>query len=277
MKIGLWCKHAGLIDLMENVLENHDVRLAPRWDHYPKTWDGTEDVIISTLPYDAESLLTGKPTIVYYTDPTWPDLQNLVQARWDARQTIVIGAENCYPDDLFIKRVEQFIPFALKPTNYPPYTGYKPYVAVINQKPHERWDEVIRGATGLGMTLHEFFGDIPYKIIDEDNKERFRENYADNRVLFYFSNSPYTIVMWEAMTSGMPIVAWDHHHRWEHEKPIHKYLFHYTNNIEEARTMLRDILGRKPERIVYPMLPDFNKVKEQWEELLWNTVRGFRQ
>lgn len=272
MKIGLFAKHAGLIDLLDSLWEGHDVRLAPRWDHYPKTWQGDEDIIVSTLPYDPESLLTGKPTIVYYTDPTFPDFQKMIQEKFDNKQVTVIGAENCYPEDLFIRGVTEFIPFAVNPTRYPPYVGWKPIVSVVNRKPLERWDDVVRGATGVGLPLKDFMGDISYEIVNEENETHFRQKYADNRVLFYYSNSPYTIVMFEAMAAGMPIVAYDQHHRWDHEKPIHKYLTFYSTDRDQIRLWLRMYLAAQPVKVEYPQLPKFEKVREQWNLLFERTL-----
>lgn len=273
MKIGLFAQHAGLIDLLTTMWEGHDVRLAPRWDKYPKTWEGDEDVIVSTLPYDPESLRTGKPTIVYYTDPTFPEYQRLVQQGKEAGDLTVIGAEDCYPDDLFIFGVTQFIPFAVRPANYPPYTGWKPRVAVIQRKPYERWDQVVRGATGVGMTLEQFMEGIPYEVVEEWDTNRFRLHYTEDRVLFYYSNSPYTIVMFEAMTAGMPIVAFDHHHRVK-QSVIHKYLTHYSIDRDQIRTWLKEYLDSLPKRQEYPALPTFDEVWEQWDRLFYETTKG---
>lgn len=277
MKIGLYAEHSGLIDMLAEIWTGHDIRLSPKWDGFRnrgKTpWEGDEDIIVSTLPYRMESLTTGKPTIVYFTDPASPETRMRIIDLYLQNKILVVGAEHCYPDDLFIPSIMTYIPFAVNPRRYPPYTGYKPQVAVMNRKPEVRWGEVVRGATGVSMSLAEFFRDIPYEIIDEPDDNRFRLRCAQDRVLFYFSNSPYTIVMFEAMTMGMPIVAWDHHHRWDHEKPIHKYLpRQYTNNIEEARIMLRNVLEVKQARMWYPTLPKFEEVQKQWETLFQSVL-----
>lgn len=269
MKIGLYAEHAGLIDLLATLWEDHDVRLSPRWDAFrdrgQTPWQGDEDIIVTTLPYRAESMRTGKPTIVYYTDPTFPENQFDVQGLANEGKVTVIGAEDCYPDDLFVSGVTQFIPFAIKRDKYLPYLGYKPQVAVVNQKPRERWDQVVRGATGVGMSLEELFGDIPFVIVDEDDVTRFRRNYTDSRVLFYFSNSPYTIVMWEAMLVGMPIVAWDWHHRAK-QSVIHKYLHQYSIDPVQIRLWLREHLAAKATPVTYPMLPKFEEVQDLWNK-----------
>lgn len=266
LKIGLWAKHAGLIDLLMEMWRDHDIRLAPRWDRFPPTWQGDEDIIVSTLPYD--NPLTDKPIIYYYTDPTFPEIQQRIQKEKDAGKAIVIGAENCFRPEQFISGVTEFIPFALNPTRYPPYKGFRPAVSIVNKKPLARWDQVVRGATGVGMTLEEFLGWIPFQIIDEYDTNRFRmRGYAENRVLFYFSNSPYTIVMFEAMTVGMPIVAFNHHHWWANYKPIEKYLTHYSTDRDEIRAMLREFLTKDPQRVTYPNLPKFEEVQDLWTKL----------
>lgn len=264
LKIGLYAEHAGLIDLLATLWQDHDVRLAPRWDHFPQQWQGDEDIIVSTLPYRSESLNTGKPTLVYYTDPTFPENRGEVQKLKDAGIVRVIGAENCYPQDLFIDGVDTFIPFAVKRDRYLPYLGWRPQVAVVNQKPRERWDQVVRGATGVGMSLEDLFQDIPFTIVDEDDVMRFRKEYADNRVLFYFSNSPYTIVMFEAMTIGMPIVAWDWHHR-ATNSVIHKYLTQYSIDPDEIRAMIRKELSAKNAPVIYN-IPTFEEVQDLWNK-----------
>ena len=267
LKIGLWAEHAGLIDVLRTLWEEHDVRLAPRWDGFHgQTWQGDEDIIISTLPYKPESLLTGKPTIVYFTDPIQKNVQKQIQELFDDNKITVIGAEDCYPDDLYIEGIKQCIPFALKRNNYPPFIGYKPSIAVVNQKPVERWHDVVTGALKKFMSLEELFGDIPYEIIREDSTSRFRLRYAEHRGLFYFSNSPYTIVMFEAMLVGMPIVAWDHHHRWANYKPIHKYLTSYSTDVEEIRTMLRKIIASPPTKQTY-QYTKFEEVQDLWNNL----------
>lgn len=279
MKIGLWAEHAGLIDMLAELWQGHDIRLAPRWDGFRsrgKTpWVGDEDIIVTTLPYRPESLATGKPTIVYFTDPAFPDTRQQIIDMAARGEITVVGAEHCYPDDLFIPGITMYIPFAVNPRRYPPYTGYKPQVAVMNRKPEVRWGEVVRGATGVSMSLAEFFQDIPYEIIDEPDDNRFRLRCSQDRVLFYFSNSPYTIVLFEAMTIGMPIVAWDHHHRWAHEKPIHKYLGpgQYSIDVEQVRMMLREQLKvRFPAGVAYPALPVFEEVQKQWETLFQSVL-----
>lgn len=268
MKIGLYAKHAGLIDLLYHLWNGkHDVRLAPRWDGFEghKTWQGDEDIIVSTLPYDTESLTTGKPTIVYYTDPTFVHLQKEVQRLFDEKKITVVGAEDCYLPEHFINGVEKYIPFAIKPDRYPKHSGHKPEVIIVNQKPYERWEQVVRGATGVFEPLETYLEGIPFRVIDEDLVTKFRQNFADARAIFYYSNSPYTIVMFEAMTVGIPIVAFNHHHSAK-AKPIEKYLIDYSTDKDTIRKLLRYYL-EAPTSINYVKNPDFVEIQMEWEKL----------
>jgi hypothetical protein len=268
MIIGLYAKHAGLIQMLADLWQGmgHEVRLSPLWPGFSKTWRGDEDIIVSTLPYDKESLTTGKPTIVYYTDPTFPYLQKNVQDLFDAKAIQVIGAEDCYLPEHFPQGVTRFIPFAVNPKEYPVYRPDRNEVIVVNRKPEERWKEVIRGATGVYMDLDAYLDGIPYRVVNDTDTGSFRQNYARSKVLFYFSNSPYTLVMFEAMTVGMPIVAFNHHHAAK-SHPIEKYLNLYSTDRDHIRSLLRRFLELDGEHLrqKYPALPSFDVVQKMWD------------
>lgn len=268
LKIGLWCQHAGLIWLLYDLWKDrYDVRMAPRWDTFLNgTWQGDEDIIVSTLPYETESLTTGKPTIVYYTDPTWPNLQKEVQRLFNEKKIMVIGAEDCYMPEHFISGVTKFIPFAINPENYPKYNGQKNNVVIANRKPIDRWIEIIRGATGVSTTLEMFLDGLDWKIISASEHSVYKKELADSKVLFYYSNSPYTIILFEAMTVGIPIVGYNHHHLAKNH-PMEKYLWFYSTNQEQIKKWLADFLNANPKPVFYPSLPNFNQVQKEWDNL----------
>lgn len=269
LTIGLAAEHAGLIELLAELWQGmgHVVHLYPKWPNFPSPFDGTEDIIVSTLPYRLDQLETGKPTIVYYTDPIWPDTQKKIQELFNDKKVRVIGAEDCYMPQHFPDGVTEFIPFALNPKNYPVYTGVKKEVAIINRKPEERWKEVIRGATGVYMPLEQYLEGIPYKIITIENQGSFRKAYAEHKVLFYFSNSPYTIVMFEAMTVGMPVVAFNHHHLAKYH-PIERYLHPYSIERDQIRKWLIEYLeGPELPPQTYPSLHKFEVIQSMWQKV----------
>ena len=50
MRVALYARHWGLIDLMYGVLKHHDVRLQEPWEGH-QTHRGDEDIVISTFAY----------------------------------------------------------------------------------------------------------------------------------------------------------------------------------------------------------------------------------
>jgi len=268
MKIGLAAEHAGLIDLLCNIwCDHHDVRLHPQWagSKLPD-WQGDEDIIVSTLPYRIESLKTGKATICYFTDPTWPKEREEVQKLLKEKKITVIGAEDCYLPEHFVEGVTEFIPFALNPDNYPVYQGDVPVVAIANRKPIERWEAVVRGAKGLFIDIASFLKVFAWVIIKEDYHWKYKQKLAQSRVLFYYSHSPFTIVMFEAMTIGIPIVAFDHTHAAKNNV-MHKYLFNCSTDQKQINEWLSDYLAKPPTRVEYPALPNFMEVRAMWDDL----------
>lgn len=274
MKIALYAEHGGLIKMLVDLWQDHDVRLYPRWDKYTKNVQGDEDVAVVTLPYKPEWTQNGKPTIIYYTDPLIKGLienRELIDRLSDDKKLTVIGGEDCYPKEWNARNIQKNIPFSVYPPYYPPYTGWKPVVAVVNRQAEKRWGDCVRGVEGRIIPLDEYLEGIPYEIINIDDDNQFKKAYADYRCLFYFSNSPYTIVLFEAMTAGMPIVAYNHCQTGR-SKVIEKYLNVFSTDREEIRSTLQLLLEERQRKQIYPITP-FEEVRKMWNELFQEVVK----
>lgn len=267
MKIALWARHHGLIDMMYGVLKNHDVRLQEKFEGHP-IHQGDEDVIISTFAYDFLLKYNGtKPLILYATDPVpLATLKTFRDIQLNSKVTVVVS-EKCYPQEvcpIIVPYTE--IPFALDPTQYPKYTGEINSVLVVNRKPEDRWDEVIRGVTGLGHPLEQYLEGIPFDICRIPSKEQYRKTLAKYKVMFYFSNSPYTIVMFEGMTIGMPMIGFNHSNVTA-TKPIEKYLHNYSTDREVILKMLKEKLDQPAQPETYNFVP-FDEIVQRWDKVL---------
>lgn len=268
MKIALYAEHGGLIKMLVDLWKDHDVRLYPRWDKYAHEVQGDEDVAVLTLPYREEWFNPKIPTIVYFTDPLIigeKNYRDVADRQAEQYGTHIILGEDCYPEEWTPRNIEGEIPFAVYPLYYPPHTGWKPVVAVINRKAEKRWEECVRGIERKIIPLDEYLEGIPFEIIDIDDDDKFKKAYADYRCLFYFSNSPYTLVMFEAMTVGMPIVAYNHCQTGR-SKPIEKYLNVFSTDREEIRSLLQMLLEERQPEVQYSLTP-FQEVQQKWNEL----------
>jgi hypothetical protein len=259
---------------MYDVLKNHDVRLQESWDGHP-TWRGDEDIIISTFAYtDLPDYKGDKPLIIYATDPVphfvKDDFIRLQSEKW----VTMVLAENCYPQEIcpIIKPFTE-IPFAIRQDRLAPYTGEINKVLVVNRKPERRWEEVSRGATGLAVPFDELFKDIPYEISRFEPIEEYYDKLGKYKVMFYFSNSPYTIVMFEGMTIGMPMVGYNHFHT-SSSSPIEKYLPNYEIDIDKIREMCYNELNKPAEKVAYN-IPAFDETVNQWDKIIAESINNY--
>lgn len=272
MKVSLWLRHDGLGRLLIDLLSDHQLVATPDDNNrlysalsLPVT-DGTEDVRISTIPHhDLNTYDDDKPTIAYITDPIYPTAQPAFD-RWLKKKNFhCIGAEDCYSERL-VPPYESLIPYAV--TGYPTYAPSIDKVLVVNRRPDHRLKEITLGVCKKAMTMAEVLDRLPWVLANEPDQKRFKQMYADHKVLFYFSNSPFTIVLFEAMTVGMPIVGFKAAYRGRTEI-MERYLPSLSADIGEVRRMLRAELDRRPPSppIDYG-IPRFEDVKRQWNSLL---------
>jgi len=269
-KIALWGRHGGLIDMMFDLLQHHEVRIQEPYLNYP-LWQGNEELYVYTFAYDGlKTHPADKPFIVYATDPahSWQtyDFKNLQK-----RGTIVL-AEDCYLHNEFfpIEKVDYTIPFAMNYDKYHAYTGEINKVLIVNRKVRPRWSEVVHGATGINYTLEEFLGDIPFEICNIANQNQYRDTLGRYKVMFYFSNSPYSIVMFEGLTIGMPMVGYNHFNVHTYS-PVEKYLINYGTGMKEIREMLQKELTMPAREVTYNNIR-FNDAVKQWDDVINKTI-----
>jgi len=275
-KVKLFARHWGLIDLMYGVLKNHDVRLQEPWEDH-QTHKGDEDIVISTFAYqDINNFRGSIPAIIYATDPVPLFMVDRFKSIQKEKWLTMVVSERCYPDHVQpIEKEYTEIPFALDKLKYHDYIGDINKVFVVNRKAHDRWDEVIKGVTGLGCPLTEYLEGIPFDICNIPDKGIYRQTLARYKVMFYFSNSPYTIVMWEAMATGMPMVGFNHSNA-TIAPPVEKYLHNYSTDRDTIRKMLQDQLSiEKPEKELYN-IPDYEETVKKWDNVIEQAITNFR-
>lgn len=310
IRVGFCCRHAGLIRLLVDLWEgDFDVRLKSRYAAARKgrtpPWKGDEQIIISTLHHvdmlNAEEIEGVKkehgahvidrlpievidtrydgstPVIMYCTDPVLPAVKKRA-AIWNNESWFhPIGAENCYPPEQFIGHVEKYIPFAMHPPYYPAYNGRIPQALIVQRHPLDRLNAIMpRMDQPPASSIEEFMSGVPYHHARDPNFDRFVRNYSDHRVLFYWSDSPYTIVLFEAMTAGIPIVAL----RSPADGPVDplmKYLpagSIFTDPAAAREKLKEYIQNPAPARVEYPSCRHFNDIRQEWLETITNIVGG---
>jgi len=267
MKIALNAKHWGLIDLMYGVLRNHDVRLQEPFDGH-MVHQGDEDLIISTFAYtDLPDYKGDKPLIIYATDPVPLFILDKFREVQKQKNVTIVISERCYPQEVqpILKSYTE-IPFAIDANRYFPYTGEINKVLIANRKPHDRWDEIIKGVTGLGCPLSEYLEGIPFDIAAIQSNAEYRETIGKYKVMFYFSNSPYTIVMFEGMTLGIPMVGFNHFNI-SSSSPVEKYLHNYSTDKDEIRRMLKLELDKPVKKESYNII-GMDDAVSRWDKLI---------
>ncbi len=268
MKIGLHCQHVGLIGMLSDLWKEHDILVSDK----PISED--VDIIVSTLPhFDLEQYNGKKPVIAYVTDPIFPDIKSKIEFLKKEKWFKAIGAEDCYPEKYVPITIDEYIPFAVNPKNYPEYKGAINKVLVVNRKAIDRFLECATGTRLSPFLLSEFMKDFKWILANEPDNTIFKNMYRDYKVLFYFAPSPFTIVMFEAMAVGMPIVALTHNQveRDIPEKnPIRKYLHIYSTDKNQLYEKLNMFLDNPPVKIKYDFMP-FDEVKNKWE-LLFKSI-----
>lgn len=278
MKIALYTQHEGLLRMLLHLWEDHEVRLDDEWEGTKRLGitqlQGDEDVVVSAIGHHELSWLnTEKPVIAYVTDPIYPYTAGLGFKYWLERENFTaIGAEDCYPPECVVP-FSDYIPYAIG--GYPPYNGRINKVLVVNRKPDKRLMAVSREALHGKMyaedKVHDvakMMGDLPYVVAEEADITKFRQMYADYKVLFYFSHSPFTVVMYEAMAVGIPVVAYNGvHSGWT--DVIEKWFPKRSIYPDEIRKMLKEELDRTPSSppIDYGN-PSFGEIKQRWNSLL---------
>jgi len=266
MKIALCATHQGLIDMLQALLAHHEVHVYSNTVYYDTTFAfQDEDVIISTFPYKELPFLDGsKPVILYASDP-FPNLQAFLAIQ-DAPWLTIVGdtmGESSYLKNYPVHPTIH-IPHSINPTTISAYTGEKPAVAIVSRKPFMRWSAIITRHHPEGMLLEEFLSTIPYHVLHIPNRQDFFSELARFRAVFYYSNNPYTLMMYELMAMGMPMVAYSHSYGTTHA--LDYYGIPHSTEAKACQQLLT-VLLKTPTKQAYP-LPSFEDVQQQWEEVL---------
>lgn len=278
-KILLSCRHDGLIRILTDLWRaDYEILADHRWPLWPQFRVGTPaeaDIIVSTLFYPdlgplAETHDGHAPVVAYMTDPFGPpqraDFEKISQNSWFH----AVGTENCYPDDVFWP-CERFITYACNPARFSPHNGKVPRVLVINKKAENRFQMTQERALGQGridkMTpLAEVLRGFSWELARTPSWRGIKTCLADYRVMFNFGCTPYNCVMFEAMRTGIPIVAfpdrWVPHGGIENW-PEAKYLYEYSYDIDQLRAWLQKRLNEPPEHIAYTA-PTFEEIRQEW-------------
>ena len=259
----MFVQHEGLMRMLSDLWEDHEVRIDEVYPPFPlPRIDGTEDIIVSTLHHrDLPLHSVEKPIIVYATDPFLTVYRDMILENPD--RYYVVGAENCYPESWFVP-VKEWIPFAIKPERYGMYEGTKNKVLVVNRRANARFLECSRGTT-----LDDFLDGLDWDLARTPDKDELIKMYREYKVLFYFSNSPYALVMFEAMQVGIPIVAYTHNQIEElypDKNPIKKYLPTHLTNKQDIHDALNGFLNNDPIVSNYNFIP-FTEIKQKWNNL----------
>lgn len=311
IKIGLFSRHSGLTRLLRDLWGgNFDLSIFERdqQNRMIPEFDGREDVYFSTLHHwdlldkdgvqetvavHGPSIIAplsqrlldwqfdgSKPLIVYCTNPFIDAMRKRVFSWLDQPWFHTIGSENCYHPDTFCP-VEKFIPFSVWPPGYPKYNGSIAKCLIVQKHPLDRLNAIMgewvnpKPVTPFA-NLNQIMQDIPFHWSREPNYKRFTKQYADYRVLLYWSNSPYSIVLFEALAAGIPIVAL--RTPWTGEvDPLSKYLPEGSiySNLDEARERIRQYLREPaPAPVYYPNYPGFSEICEEWRSTITNIVES---
>lgn len=271
MKIEIEGKHWGLVNTLKDIFEeDHQVSVVEA-NTFPARFglvqhDWKPDVHISTFPYDdIKNYDKTIPLILYATDPVYEwNYKDVVEIqKW--KGCLPVAAEPCYGQRFWPINYKEIIPFTINPKKYYPWTGGINKVAVVNRKAQSRWMECIRIATGIPYTLEHVLEDIPFDIFSFEGEDEYRKALSQYDVMLYFSNSPYTLVMFEGMSIGMPMIGYNACHNCLY-KPMEKYIKRYSTDPDEIRKMLRSALAN-PIKEKYPILP-FEDVRQKWNRVI---------
>lgn len=271
-QIALYGAHGGLIRMMKDLLEDFEVIYYDNSVYHDKDPDiCMEEIAISTFPYrDLRVLPASKKVIIYATDPfVEPELLEEFQKR---ENVIVVGdvdGINVYPPANYKIEPKFVIPHCINPAKYPIYSGEVNAIAICNRKPEERWWEITRGKFGASVGLDDFLQGIPYHILHIPNDKDFFPTLAKYKAVFYYSNNPYTLMMFELMTMGMPMVAFGHSRYGD------SVMKKYIPNVSTDKDFIRNFLLRKiaePAQIARYNIYPFEKAKAEWNQIICDLI-----
>jgi hypothetical protein len=272
VKITLYAAHGGLINMMKDLLEDHEVEVVSNSAYVseePRANNG--GLVISTFPYrDLGSLSVGQKVIVYATDP-FPDPGIFLEVQ-GRPNTVVVGDVDgltVYPKELYPIRPQFEIPHSVKEGRYPKHIGDVNAVAIVNRKPYYRWLECTNAAFGSTSTLEEFLREVPYHVLHIPDDKDFFETVSRYKGVFYFSNNPYTLAMFELMAMNMPMVAFSGCRYGP--SVMDKYLGKTFSDKYLVKNAVSSII-KNNQPTIYP-LNNFEECKAKWNEVIQHAAQ----
>lgn len=270
MKIALCSAHIGNTRMVLDFLEDHEVVVYDNSVYHDRSIDfGNEDVIISAFPYRDLPLHKGdKPLIVFATNPFFDYEKDLLRLQEQDWCTVVhYGEDNTYHTGYPIKP-RTSIKHAIKPERLPKWNPKHDYVVIPNRKATERWANLSEGVYGKVVYLEEFMFDVPFVIPHHLSDGDYYNLIAQSKGIFHISNNPDTLTLFEVMSMGVPIVAFDW---WNGKNQVKGNVYKAYNipascDMEEIREMFRQIIAN-PTKPTYTV-NDFYHEKHKWNEVL---------
>lgn len=266
MKVGVLSRHWGMTDYFKGVLKDHEVKI---YDMGHDKIQNDCDVYVVGLPVlDLKHVLPlNKPVISYpalwdwnpdYNESGYPQLKEAIER---GKFTMVIN-DNCWTPSLhklFPELQVEYIPYAFD--NVPKWTGREAKVVVAIR-------DVNRLKSYTDQSLQQVLEGIPYELHTYTDRPKLLQRFADCRAMFYFSNSPWTLVFCEAMSVGTPLVTFNEHPTGDYAnvagdvKTINAALKRLLASQELARQYSERNL-RLANRIM-----NFEQTKDDWNKLL---------
>jgi hypothetical protein len=263
MKIGVLVRHEGLLEYFKGVLYGKDVNFY-YGDNISKI-KGDEDIYITTIPsLDVPPLFKfNKPIISYPCLDEWDDAEYFSpypeMVKYPKFRFILnhpVWARSWHK--LFPDTPIRYIPYAYH--QIPKWHGTEKKVIVISRLPERLLsytsDSIPKIMEGLDYEIHS--GKL-------SRKELF-ERIASCRVMFYFSNSPWTCVFCEALSIGIPIITINEHPTGDYANiacsisSIPKYLSKVLDDYDLAKSYSLRNLGLANE------IMNYNRAKELWKQ-----------
>lgn len=292
MKITLSCPHSGIHRLLTSVWAKHTIqRVKGRQQFLAALNSGNTDVVVLSaffkeLEWIIETKYDGPtPVLVYVVDAISPATNRVrsdkemswFQALQDKPWFHAIGVLPCWPKRLSPK-IEEFVPFVMDPAKYPVYRGARVEVLAANRHPEVRFASAQKQAGESPTGLKEYLEPLPWNTGKElcpsknFNHVAFSNLFRDFRVLFYFADNLLTLVLWEAMTVGIPIVAFNQKAYADcRYLPVERFLPHHSLDRLEIHQKLRHFLDSPPERVHYD-IPTLEEVRAQWDSIFTRIV-----
>jgi hypothetical protein len=269
MNIAVISRHEGMDYYFKDILEDHELTFynvgnseEPKAGH---------DVYVVGLPVkDIQSVIKfGKPIISYpclwdYQKFTQGGGYEAIKAGLDADLLTVVMNDNVWSEKLrqgFPAIQTEYIPYCFK--GLPRWIGDEEKAIIVCRKPEDRLK------VHTDKSVKELMGDLPYEVHTRTEHFTMLDRMSSCRVLFYFSNSPWTLVFCEGLSMGLPIVSFN-------KFPTGDFANVAANNEVQATDAIKRLLQDKGLAQQYSArnlrladrIMNFEQAKEDWNKLL---------